>query len=228
MADRDGRHSGVAASGAGAVAVFITDNGTGSTALLIMGTLFLLSAITNTLPRTVKIGENELSFDLAEELRSAGLSNETPPPQQLSELATRYETIRSLLPSGGQRTVILESVLLQARSLAPALTAELVVERISTFADDPDGKRVLTLAILEARPIIQPDAIELLSECIRQGKSNFEQYHALVAALEVYRSLPNPRDRQSLRSAAVDLLKTTGIDADGDRATLALQLSGRN
>lgn len=220
--------AGIAMSCAGAAAVFITENGTGSTALLIAGWLFMLAAITKTLPKKVKIGENELILGLAEELRSGGLSSEMPPPQQLIELATRYETIRSVLPSGGRRTVLLESSLLQARSLAPGLTAEFVVERIETFADDPEGKRAITLAILEARPISRPDVIELLANCIRRAKSNFEQYHALVAALEVYGSLQNPTDQQSLRRAAGDLLNTTGIDVDGDRAKLALQLSARD
>lgn len=215
--------------GTGAAAVFVTENGAGSTALMLVGALFLIVALTDLVPQRFKLGDNEITLiRAAAELRSTGLSTESTPAEQLRELAVRYETIRNVLPSGARRTILLESVLLQARALAAISQGDTIAARVSSFPIDSEGKRAVTLALLEAQPIATSDVIALLAECIPRGRSNFEGYHALVAATELYPLLAKPFDRERLRRAAIELLRTPGVDAERDRAELALQLSSRS
>lgn len=215
---------GLAAGAAGATAVFRSNNSAGTAALLLLGALFLLVGVVGVVPVRLKFGDNEVTLErTAENLRNAGLHRTDSPTDSLRELAVTYEASRRALPPGGQRTVVLEGVLLQARSLAMDLSDAELQRRLSSFNSDSEGPRVITLALMEARRPASPEAESVLVNCVKRPKSNFEQFHGLRAAVESYSGFGDP-SRLALRQTAQEYLNDPRSDQHGDRGGLARQL----
>jgi hypothetical protein len=210
---------------AGAVAVFETANGVGSTGLLVVGALFLLLGLVGLVPDRLKVGDAEVSWTrVADALRSTPVARAASAGDALSGLEARYDALRVSLPPGGQRTALLEGILLQARSLASAVTAADVTQRLAGFAGAGDGARIVTLALLETGAFPVRDQVAALVAAIQQPRSSFEQYHALRAGQTVLPHLAEP-DRATVRAAAATFLGQPGADPASDRAKLAAVLS---
>jgi hypothetical protein len=193
---------GALASVTGGVAVFRTSNGAGTTALLIVGAFFLLIGSLGVLPVRLKIGDNELTLaQTAKTLRAIGTVSGASPLDALRDLAVKYETIRESLAGSAQRTVLLEGVLLQARSLATSVPGDDLTDRLKAFETDPPGRRVITLALLEGTRRVPDHAYDVLAAGIARPASNFEQYHALHAAVELINNLPTTSQRALCQAA---------------------------
>ncbi len=219
---------GLLAGSAGAVAVFTTTNGPGTTALLLLGAVFLLIGVVGVVPSHLKIGDNEVTLQqTAESLRNTGLTPDASPKDSLRDLAITYEATRRALPSGGQRTVLLEGVLLQARSLAPTINADALKARLDCFDLDSEGARAITLAILEVKRVATSETLATMLTCMARPRSNFEQYHALRAAWETYPFF-DKSDQTALKAAAQGYLNGPTVDKSGDRARLAKNLLNRD
>jgi len=98
--------------------------------------------------------------------------------EQLTKLAGLYEGLRRGMDPGTKRTVSLTSVVTQARALAER--AGYGSKEINDlFAGDSEGARIVSLAIVQALP--DPTFFGLALESIRNSRSAFEQYQALLA-----------------------------------------------
>jgi len=194
-----------------------------STATLILLTLiwlpnmvraFLLSG------GTLKAASYELNFvGLLAELRSTPTSDD--PEQGLVDLGNRYAILREELPPGDQRTVRLEAVVAKGRSLASSIDAATIDRRLSSFAKGSDSDRVMALALLQGRPMTYAGVYTILNDAIVNPRTNFEQYHGLLAA---YRQLPymQDADRDKLRNIIARAL--VEFEPGGDRAGLAQRI----
>jgi len=217
---------GATSGSAGGTAVFSTSNGAGSSALLLLGALFLLVGLVGVIPLRLKIGENELILaQAAATIRDARLDGDSSLADTLNRLATTYEVTRQGLPSGAQRTLSLETVLLQARALATTISDQTLEERLRRFDTDSEGVRIVTIALLQVKRLNSAAAVNVLTQCATQPRSNFEQFHGLRAAVEIYPTLGEP-GRRELRAVAQNYLQNPHVDQAGDRASMARRLLG--
>jgi hypothetical protein len=216
---------GLAAAAAGAVSVFTSDNQLGSAFLLGVGLILLLVGVVGIVPALVRFGDNEVAWQqAAEALREVGAVRPGESvPEVLHELGIRYDTLRATLPRGPQRTAMLEQIALQARTLAAAVDDQHVQTRLRTYPTDPEGARVVTLGLLEGRPVRDAETASVIASSVAQPRSAFEQYHALRVATQVFPSLSDPaKDR--VREATARFLADPALDHTGDREKLAREL----
>ncbi len=237
-----GRIAGVVAGGltlvAGGVAVFLTDNELGSTALVAAGVAMASLAVFGNRLQAVEAagvrlelerqalrvqqqavrarvaGETDRAVDLerrAEELRAAARA-----------VGLRYERLRTSEPSGWDRTSRMEATLRDARALgAEVLTPSDVAE---IFGTGTDGNRIAALALIEGNPRLGTAGV--LVEAILNSRSTFEQYHALVAAESAVDHL-SAEDRSRVREAVESVLSGSLGDRSSDRRTVARRLLER-
>jgi hypothetical protein len=119
---------------------------------------------------------------------------------RLHEKAQLYESVRSEMPSGADRTWELEKVVAQVREIA-LRGGDVGAEVGALVAEDSDGSRLTALGILQARP--DPAFFALVKDAIEASRSAFEQYHALMAARAMLPLLDN-RQKLALHDALVD------------------------
>jgi hypothetical protein len=128
---------GFAGLGAGGVAVFITHVEAGPVALLAVGLIFMIIALSGHLPTRLKIGENEAEWqEVAGEVIETAV--EASPPSAKAELATQLGELAEVAP----------------RAAAPALSGlayeNSIIQTIEEAANKiPDVQRVLTWVTLE-------------------------------------------------------------------------------
>ena len=134
---------GVALLAAGAIAVFVTDNGTGSAALVGVGAALLLAA---------GLWERLESFELGGAKLS--LRDEARP------VAASYELV-SELPPGPERGVALEGVVAEARAAARQRPHEPAEVR-QLFERGTDGERIYVLGLMQEDERLRPDKSEVL------------------------------------------------------------------
>lgn len=136
---------------------------------------------------------------LDEEQRKKGLNrfSERPATDYLQDmvlLGKEYEAIREKMPSSGQRTYLLTSLVSRAEQLVDSTGAAQVGERL--FHQGTDGSRIVGISLARKDP--QRGHIEIALDAISRSRSAFEQYHALRLAEQVYPLLdPTARDRLS-------------------------------
>lgn len=217
---------------AGGVAVFLTDNELGSTALVAAGVaICALSVFANRIEAVEAAG---VRFELERRARSvrqkarpARAASGADQAEQLERRAeglmaaaamvgSRYEQLRETEPSGWDRTSRMEGILREARALdTDPLSAE-DVARI--FAGGSDGDRITALALVEANPRLAQ--VDFLIDAISNSRSSFEQYHALVATERALEHL-SVEDRERVRAAVEALLAGPLGERSSDRRTAA-------
>jgi hypothetical protein len=144
---------------------------------------------------------------------------------RLMSLAREYEVVRKTMPSGPDRTFKMTQIVTEARGLTRA--AQLDPQSLTGLFQGPgDGDRVITLALIQARP--DPTHVPIVIDAIQNARSPFEQYHGLIAGLNLVDSLSGDA-RESLRQAVIDRTnpraKGVLIDLrDPERFRLAQQL----
>lgn len=222
---------------AGGVAVFLTDNEFGSTALIAAGVA--ISALSLFANRIEAIEAAGIRFELERRARSvrqqairARAAGDADQAEQLerraesllaaaSMVGSRYEHLRSTEPSGWDRTSRMEGILREARALdTDALSASDVAQ---IFASGSDGDRMAALALIEAEPRLA--RVDLLVDAIEHSRSSFEQYHALVATERALAHL-SAGDRERLRVAVETLLAGPVGETSSDRRTVARRILG--
>ena len=88
---------GVAGLGAGGVAVFITHVEAGPVALLAVGLIFMIIALSGRLPTRLKIGENEAEWqEVAGEVIETAI--EASPPSAKAQLANQLGELAEVAP----------------------------------------------------------------------------------------------------------------------------------
>jgi len=128
---------GVAALGAGGVAVFTTHVEAGPVALLFVGLIFMIIALSGRLPTRLKIGENEAEWqDFAGGVIETAV--DAAPPSVKAELAPQLEELAQIAP----------------RVAAPALSglayqANLAYSVTQVVNDIPDAQQVHTSVRLD-------------------------------------------------------------------------------
>jgi hypothetical protein len=119
----------------------------------------------------------DLEFQLAAVTPHAGGVREA-----LDSYAREYESLRTRMPTGRERTLRMTSLTAEARAIAR--TAPLAtVDLRNMLETGSDGERVIALAVAQDHPSAR--LFDLICGAILRSRSAFEQYQALGAALEV-------------------------------------------
>jgi hypothetical protein len=136
---------------------------------------------------------------------------------QLLSLAREYEAIRASMPSGDERTAKMTEIISHMQHLGRDLRLDggALTERFSNL---PDGERLIVVALL---PFLGRGAASIASDAIRESRSAFEQFHALVGVEEMLSRL-NPEERAHLHVAIGESLPRT--EGDLSRSDLAVHL----
>ncbi|WP_030244237.1 hypothetical protein [Streptomyces sp. NRRL S-350] len=159
-----------------------------------------------------KVGADDLRVRAMQQLGLLGGSAERP-----AALAGQ------LPPSSGSPTGP-EGVVAEVRSTAKrsALTADQVG---ALFADGSEGRRIQALALMQGDPSLAD--LPSVLDAIRHPRSDFEQYHALLAARGLLSRLP-AGEAQRLRDAVTEqLVDPRGIPYGSDRSWLAEKILSR-
>lgn len=232
--------AGVATLAAGGVAVYATSNGTGSAALVAAGVVCLVLGVMWDRVKTVKgagvevellhVAQQKLVAANAADLRgddseAARLRAEA---QQLLTLArpwaTDYERWRESLPSGPQRTELMDQAV--SRAIETARTSRDSGHPISpeavraVFLSGGDGARVTALGFMQGDPSTAD--LDIVLEVIAQSRSAAEQAYALAVAADIAQR-PDLDDRTAKRllDAAEQALVTERVRKSRSRRAYA-------
>ena len=218
---------GAAAFAAGSVAVFVTNNGTGSGALVAAGLAFGALALFGDRIASIRVAgaQVDLIQEASEELQAAAdradaagdLDTADRLREQADELirlarpvAERYEQLRRQ-PAGRERTAGMTALVHEAR--AAARSEKWVPDKVrELFQSGQAGLRLYALGLMEGNP----ELVDLWSviDAIDSSRSAFEQYHALLIARNAVRSTLDPQSEGALRDAVERTLASDRTGAD--------------
>lgn len=227
----------------GARAVFATENGTGSAALIAAGlALVFLAVLVERLESLEAAGlklqlrkaEVEAAADsrerAADAAAQAGDDDEAKrlraEAQELRGKAqivgAAYEGLRSRMPAGWERTAHLDRLLREAAQQVPAVDAAALRE---LFRAGGDGDRVFALRLMQNHPL-QADP-EAIVDAILRSRSAMEQWHAIKAAEAFTASNPDEDGVETIKAALRTGIRVGLIsDKDLDRYTVAHRVLG--
>jgi hypothetical protein len=186
--------TGVGLLAAGATAVFVTDNGTGSAALVAIGAALLLASGLWDRLESFEFAGAKMQMRIVERLRDraaeAEARGDTAVAAALREearalldearpIAASYEHLRESLAPGPDRTAKLEDVVAEARAAARRKPHEPAEVR-QLFERGTDGERIYALGLMQEDERLRDFAVSL--EAIEHSRSAFEQYYALSLA----------------------------------------------
>jgi hypothetical protein len=218
---------GAGAFGAGAAAVFVTDNDTGAAALLVAGTVLLVLGGFGHRLKTLRY--KDVAFELYEEAQAAARRGDVARARLLShaadlvsgraaQIADSYASLRASVPAGGERTVEMTKIFNRAVDDADGLEIdrEDVLRRLWCGSE---GQRIWALGVLTRRP--QLATTRAVLEAIQRPDNMFDLYHALRLAYTMLHLEQTPKWHQERIQETVQKLKND--DAFGkDRDCLAL------
>lgn len=236
---------GVAMVIVGGVAVFITDNTTGSASLVVAGSIAGLLAIFANNIQSVDIGG--IRVGLAEAARRTWVAAETAElegrPEEaavlrnqagqmlddvIDPIARQYERIRREQPRGTARTAELY------RLLTDRTTEQLLTEQYpdrasveSLYDSGRRGDRAIALHLMTLHP--ETASPRVLLDCLKHVERGNEQFHALKAiqsALD-HGVLPES-ERSDLLYAIQEALTQEPWGGDSDRGRLARMIYQRH
>lgn len=204
---------GAGSFGTGVLAVFVTDNGTGTGVLLAFGGLLLVLSLLGNRVESMEFGGTTLRlraaaaerFALAEQSEERGDTDTADRLRSEAQvlldaagpLAADYRRIRGSLNAGPARTRALDQVVDQARRLSAERRFDPAEVR-SWLRHGTDEERITALAMMQATPELRdPDAT---ATAIAHPHSPFEQYHAMLLALRMVGDL-DPAQRRRLAEA---------------------------
>lgn len=173
--------------GAGTVAVFVSDNGLGTVALIIVGAVLLLFPFFEHRIQGVEVGGTKLLLRAEEHQRRADAaerrgdlvtaSKERAKSQELlASLAEEYRWTRRLMEPGAERARKMEDFMRRARRATSKrpLTADEVREWLRSVDTET---RVVGLAAMQERPDLRD--LGALSEVFDAAANAFEQAHSM-------------------------------------------------
>ena len=225
---------GAGSAVAGGIAVFATENGAGSAALVAAGGLAVLVSVFANRVTAFEGGGLKMQLDaVASTLEAARQADADGQPEVAASLrddarllmgltrplATRYEEVRRSQPSGWDRVAHLEGLVRQAADLARQ--ESWTVSAVEALYDvGEEGSRVMALAMMAAVPSLATHRVT--QEAVASPRSAFEQYHALRVAEAL--AVDRPHDPRTAAMAKVirDELTRGAFGAErSDRANLA-------
>lgn len=223
---------GAGSFGAGVLAVFATENGTGAGVLLAFGGVLLVLALLGDRIESLEFGGAKLRlraaaaerFALAEESERRG---DTATADRLraeaqalldaaGPIAADYRSVRGSMRAGPERTRALEEVVARARRLATEKPFE-PAEVLRWLREGSEEERITALAMMQARRELRN--FDAALETIEHSRSAFEQYHAMLLTAEMIDDL----DAAQLRRLAEAIKSQRGwrFRRDTDRWRLS-------
>jgi hypothetical protein len=199
---------GVGLLAAGAVAVFATNNGTGSAALVAIGAALLIAAGMWDRLESLEFAGTKLQLRIVEQLRdsaakaeargdTAGAAALRAEAQALLDearpVAASYEQLRESLAAGPERTAELERQVEKAREAARQGDHERA-EVVRLFETGTDGERIYALALMLEDERLRDFAAS--SDAIEHSRSAFEQYYGLYLAQLMLPTLTEAQRRE--------------------------------
>jgi hypothetical protein len=204
---------GAGSFGAGVLAVFKTQNGTGAGVLLAFGGVLLVLALLGNRIESFEFGGAKLKlraaaaekFALAEESERRG---DTTTADRLraeaqalldaaGPIAADYRSVRGAMRPGPDRTRAMEAVVAQARRLAAAQPFD-PAEVLRWLREGGEEERITALAMMQAKRELRN--FDAALEAIKHSRSAFEQYHAMRLTAEMIDDLA-PAQRRQLAEA---------------------------
>lgn len=147
--------------------------------------------------------------------------------KRLVALAREYEAVRGPggMPSGPDRTFKMTQIVTEARGLVRAANLQPRLS-LEEFQQASPGDRIIALATIQARPAGK--YVPIIVEAIANANKPFEQYHGLIAGLNVI-PFASSTERDSIREAVTGRMEPgvggIAIDLrDPERFRLAEQL----
>jgi hypothetical protein len=229
---------GAGSFGVGVLAVFRTENGSGTAVLLVFGGGLLVLALLGNRIESLEFGGAKLRlraaaarrFALAEESEQRGDTTEAArlraEAQALLEaagpIAADYRSVRHSMRSGPERTRALEEVVDRARRLA----AEQPFDRAEVarwLADGTDEERVTALGMMQENPQLRD--FDAMVAAIEDAGTAFEQYHALLLATRMVDDLD--REQRRRLAAAVEGVRGFRFRRDASRWRLSEEILRR-
>jgi hypothetical protein len=207
---------GGASFAGGVMAVFVTQNGTGTGVLITFGGILLVLALLGDRIESFEFGGSKLKmraaaaekFALAEDSEDRGDATTAArlriEARALLEaagpIASEYRIVRGSMPEGSERTVAMERIMDRARRLA---TQEVFQpdEVIGWLRDGSDEERITALAMMQAKPELREFGATLAA--IKDSRSAFEQYHAMILVKQMLGDL-NVEQKQRLSEVIRD------------------------
>jgi hypothetical protein len=220
----------------GAVAVFRTANAIGSATLVAAGTVIAALALFGDQLESLEGGGVKIQLRAAaSKLEQARLAEAAGDAQGAADLraeaqlliaaiepiAAQYEKVRETTPGGRDRTNRLGELVRQAEEMGKLgfVTTD-AIEQL--FGSGQDGNRIMALGLMRGDPTIA--SVDILTNAIRQPRSNFEQWHALRVTADLVATGEPSRDALAEIRKAIDIARTNGSlgsMTDRSRARLA-------
>ncbi|HEY3751531.1 MAG TPA: hypothetical protein VGL80_20310 [Pseudonocardiaceae bacterium] len=228
---------GSALLGAGAVAVFVTTNSAGSSALVAAGTVLIVVALFANQLESVEGGGFKLQLSaVATKLREADQADASGDKDgaevlrreaqsllvAMAPIATKYEAVRESSPHGRARTNAMGELVEQAKKMAklgfigPESVGEL-------FRSGQDGNRIIALGLMRGDPRLV--SIPIVTEAIRRPRSNYEQWQALRVCRDLVRQGDHQADYEAIRQAIATARANGSIGSGTDRLELVRRIT---
>jgi hypothetical protein len=231
--------AGVSLLAAGGTAVFVTDNGPGSAAMVTLGAALVVAAGMWDRLETFEFAGAKMQMRIVERLRDRAVEAEARGDtaaadalraearallEEARPVATSYEQLRESLSPGAERTAKLEELVVEARAATQRKAWEPLEVR-QLFESGTDGNRIYALALMEADERLRD--FETAMEAVEHSRSAFEQWHALYLALLMLPTLADEQRRQ-LESLLTDRpANAAHIKPGTDRWTITQQILGQ-
>ncbi|HWM09304.1 MAG TPA: hypothetical protein VNO82_08160 [Solirubrobacteraceae bacterium] len=226
---------GFAVFAAGAVAVFVTENGTGAAAMLAIGAAFMAFAALGDRIQSLELGGVKLTIrDLARQTYALAREAEhrgddeaadrlRAVAAELEALARAYRHLRGSMKAGDKRTRVLDDLVLETQSLAESGAFE-AADVIRWFEQGTPEARITALALMQGNPRLRDFGAAL--DAIADSRSAFEQYHGLALAETMLDDL-GTTDRAQLTVVTERALRSRRVKTGTDRHELGEQILAR-
>jgi hypothetical protein len=211
--------------GAGAAAVFVTDNGTGAAALLAIGAAALVLAVLGDRVQSVELGGVNLTirdlaretFALAQEAEKRGDDQSAEQLRKVGDelqgLARAYRRLRGSMRASRERTRALEHVMTEARELSQSDALD-PTDVATWFDEGTPEARITALGLMQGNPRLR--SFDAVLDAIDDSQSAFEQYHGLRLAEMMVPEL-TPSQRSQLTVTIERALRSFRVRRDSDR-----------
>ena len=228
--------AGIALLATGAVAVFVSDNTTGTAALVAAGLALVVIATFGDRIESLEGAGLKLQLAAASQFAAATEAEAAGDVDKAARLradgralletarsiASEYSTIRATEESGWERTARMDDLVRQASPLAKGASPTAVRQ---LFDSGDEGSRVVALGMMATDPALAD--IDAIQDAIRFSKSAFEQFHALRAAEALAHRHPETPGLDAIRAAVEEALASRRLGKDASRRHVAQQFLSR-
>ncbi|MEU6412839.1 hypothetical protein [Microbispora sp. NPDC046933] len=222
---------------AGAIAVFVTENGLGAAVLVVFGGVVMVLALLGSSIESLEFGGAKLvvravheKLQLADasegrgDIAEAGRLRAEAKAllETIGPVATEYRSTRRSMPAGPARTEAMEKVVSDVRRLSAELPLD-SAEVLRWLEQGAEEQRIAALAIMQARP--ETRNFDAALEAIENSRSAFEQYHAMLLSLQMVDDLDQEQRRRL--AEVIRSERDARFRKDGDRLWLSEHILSR-